>query len=186
MSLMNQKSHAALSVGNSNFTGGTGRAPTQSFLRNSPLPPVNSWSNVELNNDPAVISARLFVRWHKLRRLGDQLELKVKGEEELVPKLLQDPAYPHCWTFSNPQDPWGSRQIITMVSLLAVVEAAEERVTHLSLVIIHTDNSGIVTYDVTFPISEEKRKGLGRELKGIQELADRSAARERERGQIRA
>src|SRR5438874_1920478 len=75
------------------------------------LPPrVPSWGP----EDPTV---RLFVRWFKLRKIS--LATRV----EMVPRLLQEGS--KLWTFDNPQDPWGSRTLISIDALTALVERAE-------------------------------------------------------------
>ncbi|HXS98639.1 MAG TPA: hypothetical protein VN736_28780 [Candidatus Limnocylindrales bacterium] len=53
------------------------------------------------------------MRWHALR----------KARPDLVPALLQEGS--HVWTFSNPANPWGSRERISMERLAQMVDAAE-------------------------------------------------------------
>jgi hypothetical protein len=65
--------------------------------------------------DPDMVTVRLFVRWHAMRKL----------RPDLVPALLQRPGTPWVWTFTNPMDPWGSRERLGYAELEEIVAAAE-------------------------------------------------------------
>ena len=69
-------------------------------------------------NPPEYFNARLFARWYRLRL----------SRPDLVPPLLQEPngaAEDKIWIFSNPMDPWGSRERLSFAELERLVSEAE-------------------------------------------------------------
>jgi hypothetical protein len=57
------------------------------------------------------ITVALYSRWYRLRKRG------------LVPALLQEGS--QVWTFSNPADPWGSRERVSVEQLASMCDQAE-------------------------------------------------------------
>jgi hypothetical protein len=69
-------------------------------------------------NPPELFNARLFARWYRLRL----------SRPDLVPPLLQEPngaAEDKIWTFTNPLDPWGSKERLSVAELERLVSQAE-------------------------------------------------------------
>ncbi len=68
--------------------------------------------------DPDILTARLFLRWYRVRQV----------RPDLVPALLQEPnGKPggRVYTFSDPVDPWGSRECLPLDELERLVDRAE-------------------------------------------------------------
>jgi hypothetical protein len=69
--------------------------------------------------EPDMVTVRLYNRWYALRRYGREVG------EELVPPILQEG--PSLYTFSNPSDPWGSKERLSVETMVEMVEEAEEK-----------------------------------------------------------
>jgi hypothetical protein len=70
---------------------------------------------LQCEQDRDLLTASLFIRWYKLRKI----------RPDLVPPILQRPGVPWVWTFTNPLDPWGSRERLPLSELECMVDQAE-------------------------------------------------------------
>lgn len=68
----------------------------------------------ELERDE--ITVRLFTRYYRLR----------KTRPDLLPSVLQEGS--HLWTFTNPANPWGSKERLAFDEFATMVDLAEAAV----------------------------------------------------------